>query len=214
MLSRKCCYILLICLVSTTFFICIFCKYTSIFGSHSNSSTKISLKDTVLDKFDTDIAFEAYKKIHKEIKFTKEEFVFMAKAYYCIFKIPKNVLEKYLFDAFTVFFGRIIFFPKYFKDLMCDMVTGGQKLYDFFFIPYTEKVYPSAVELIMDNFLEVEKSSKPELFKIVQKTIDSLDTILNSLLEDDLKIKLTERKLERGTLMLSYIEIAFFNIKH
>lgn len=97
---------------------------------------------------------------------------------------------------------------------MCDMVTGGQKLYDFFFIPYTEKVYPSAVELIMDNFLEVEKSSKPELFKIVQKTIDSLDTILNSLLEDDLKIKLTERKLERGTLMLSYIEIAFFNIKH
>ncbi|KAF5139788.1 hypothetical protein G9O61_00g020710 [Vairimorpha ceranae] len=188
MLSRKCCYILLICLVSTTFFICIFCKYTSIFGSHSDSSTKISLKDTVLDKFDTDIAFEAYKKIHKEIKFTKEEFVFMAKAYYCIFKIPKNVLEKYLFDAFT--------------------------LYDFFFIPYTEKVYPSAVELIMDNFLEVEKSSKPELFKIVQKTIDSLDTILNSLLEDDLKIKLTERKLERGTLMLSYIEIAFFNIKH
>ncbi|KAF5140794.1 hypothetical protein G9O61_00g010310 [Vairimorpha ceranae] len=63
----------------------------------------------------------------------------------------------------------------------------------------------------MEQFNVLEMLDEPKV-ELLQKTIGTLNTSFNSLLEDDLKSKLTEKKLKRGSLMLSYIEKVLIEI--
>ena len=72
-------------------------------------------------------------------------------------------------------------------------------------------MYVHNVEEIMEQFNVFEMLDEPKV-ELLQKTIGTLNTSFNSLLEDDLKSKLTEKKLKRGSLMLSYIEKVLIEI--
>ena len=72
-------------------------------------------------------------------------------------------------------------------------------------------MYVHNVEEIMEQFNVFEMLNEPKV-ELLQKTIGTLNTSFNSLLEDDLKSKLTEKKLKRGSLMLSYIEKVLIEI--
>ena len=72
-------------------------------------------------------------------------------------------------------------------------------------------MYVHNVEEIMEQFNVFEMLDEPKV-NLLQKTIGTLNTSFNSLLEDDLKSKLTEKKLKRGSLMLSYIEKVLIEI--
>ncbi|EEQ81908.1 hypothetical protein NCER_101478 [Vairimorpha ceranae BRL01] len=209
MLSKKRFIILSICLVSITILVFVFLKYSSTSKPHSNPLIKISLKDTVLDKFDTDIAFEAYEKIHEKINFTKEEFVFMAKAYYCIYKIPRNILEKYFIDCFNEYASKSYkgFSREEKKEFMIKSIDKMLYLLDeIFTYSHKEEFFANAVELLMCKFKILKPGDVPKV-KILQKKIGILNSSFNSILEQDLKSELTEKKHKRGILMLSYIEI-------
>ena len=207
--SKKSWYILSIGLLSTIVLIFILLRYTNIFGPYFNTFKKISLKDTVLDKFDTDIAFEAYEKIHEKINFTKEEFVFMAKAYYCIYKIPRNILEKYFIDCFNEYASKSYkgFSLEEKKEFMIKSIDKMLYLLDeIFTYSHKEEFFANAVELLMCKFKILKPGDVPKV-KILQKKIGILNSSFNSILEQDLKSELTEKKHKRGILMLSYIEI-------
>ncbi|KAF5140793.1 hypothetical protein AAJ76_4600029596 [Vairimorpha ceranae] len=130
MSSKKGFYILSMCSVLLTVFIFILLRYTSILGSYFNAFHKISLKDTVLGKFDTDIAFNEYSKATQTPKFTKEEFVFMAKSYYCISKIPKKVLVNYFLNVYSEPFFKISLFGS----------PEKAKVYFYLFLRYCMKI--------------------------------------------------------------------------
>ena len=202
------------CSVLLTVFIFILLRYTSILGSYFNAFHKISLKDTVLGKFDTDIAFNEYSKATQTPKFTKEEFVFMAKSYYCISKIPKKVLVNYFLNVYSEPFFKISIFGSPEKAKFCFSLTL-KMLYvnwdNIFFNCCAKVMYVHNVEEIMEQFNVFEMLDEPKV-NLLQKTIGTLNTSFNSLLEDDLKSKLTEKKLKRGSLMLSYIEKVLIEI--
>ncbi|KAF5141164.1 hypothetical protein AAJ76_900070085 [Vairimorpha ceranae] len=214
MLSKKSLYILSICSVLTTIFIFTILKYTCIFRSHSCASTKISLKDTVLAQFDIDVAFKEYAKIFDTSLNNKEDFVFMTKAYYYIFKIPKKVLEKYYRDVFHEFSkeSSTVISSQESEDSILQILNKFQEKLDFLFsIRHTKETYVNAVTTIMEG-LVLYKKLDVGLVNFFLRFIRNFDTSLNSLLEDDLKNKLTERKLKEGVLMLSYIEKALIGI--
>ncbi|KAF5140802.1 hypothetical protein AAJ76_4600026961 [Vairimorpha ceranae] len=214
MSSKRRIYILSMCSVLLTVFIFILLRYTSILGSYFNAFHKISLKDTVLGKFDTDIAFNEYSKAIQTPEFTKEEFVFMAKSYYCISKIPRKVLVNYFLNVYNEFLlnSSIVKSPEKVKFLMPILTETWQVAFNFIFSNFIAKIYANFVTNIMNKFNTPRNSNDLLMIKLLQKYIGTLDTSFNSLLEDDLKSKLTERKLKKESLMLSYIEETLIEI--
>jgi len=206
--SKKSWYILSIGLLSTIVLIFILLRYTNIFGPYFNTFKKISLKDTVLDKFDTDIAFKVYSERFFTPLNEKEDFVFIAKVMYCVSRIPRDVLEKYYFDVFTERFkskAKKISPEELKKDVNEYVYHVQDALRPVFSTHYTDETFfDSVVYIMISTYLP--KNLNVELVRIVQKFIGHLDTSLNTLLEDDLKSKLIEKKSEKNLPMLSCLD--------
>lgn len=184
--------------------------------SSSAISTKISLEDNILGQFNIDAIHERCSVVLKEYLKSKENFVLMAKTYFLLHKIPRKVLEKFYIDVVTDYYKRVRKFPfpdSEFREVAREAFDKKKSMLKFLFSTdhFAKDTYNDAAATIIGG-IKLDKELDEKLIKVVQRFIGDLDASLSNFLEEDLKIKLTERKLEYNSLKLSYIEKALAEI--